>query len=159
LKDAHLPSLGDPSVVAGLVREFLRGAVDRVADVGSSVLAASAAGLADVDACRGMAAIFLGQHERYAAVAGWNTGGGMVGWMLEQLSHVYKTPDTDAARERIVGDVFAHAVQFAREAVVFHAEIETEEHGPLLDDLSNLADDLTCFLLGTAGHFPARLSL
>jgi hypothetical protein len=103
-----------------------------------------------------MASIFLGQHEGYVVVVGWNTGGGMVGWMLEQLSHVYKTPDTEAARERIVGDVFAHSVQFAREAVVFHAEMETEAHGPLLADLSTLADDLTRFLLEIA-NFASRV--
>ncbi len=64
-----------------------------------------------------------------------------------------------ADRERIVADVFAHAVQFAREAVVFHANAEDDDYKPLLEDLSNLADDLTCFLLGTPGHFPDRLSL
>jgi hypothetical protein len=47
----HLPSLADPAVVAGLVREFLRGAVDRVADVGAGVLGGGAAGFADVEAC------------------------------------------------------------------------------------------------------------
>jgi hypothetical protein len=81
------------------------------------------------------------------------------GWMLDQLSHVYKTPDSGAARERVVADVFAHAVQFAHEAVVVHAETETKEHGSLLEDLTTLADDLTQFLLGVPGHFPARLSL
>jgi hypothetical protein len=74
-----LPSLGDPAVVAGLVRAFLREVVDRVADVGSGVLGGGAAGFADVEACRGMAAMFLGQREGYEVVAGWNSGGGMVG--------------------------------------------------------------------------------
>jgi hypothetical protein len=48
-------------------------------------------------------------------------------------------------------------VQFAHEAVLAHAD--DAEHDGLLEDLFNLADDLTHFLLGAPGHFPARLSL
>jgi hypothetical protein len=56
-----------------------------------------------------------------------------------------------------IADVFAQAVMFIYEAICAHAG--KAEPDDLRDDMVNLADDLTRFLLGTPGHFPARLFL
>ena len=57
----------------------------------------------------------------------------------------------------IVFDLFAHATLFVYEVVAAHAE--KAEPDDLQDDLVNLADDLTRFLLGMPGNFPDRLFL
>jgi hypothetical protein len=149
------PSLGDPEVVGGLVRAFLAGVVDRVAEVGAGREDKGVAAMADQRACLAMAAIFLGRDPAYEPVGQWNSGGGMVDWMYKALKHIYQEPVEN--REALVTDVFAWAVAFTYEAVSAHAE--KAEPDDLQDDLSNLADDLTRFLLGVPGNFPDRLFL
>jgi hypothetical protein len=149
------PYLGDTNVVAALVRAFLAGVVDLVAEVGSGTLDKGAAVAADTQQCLAMARIFLGQNPEYEPVGQWNAGGGMVDWMYRQLAHVYQEPE--ANREALVADVFAWAVRFAYEAVRAHEDDVDETD--LLDDLADLATDLSRFLLGMPGHFAARLSL
>jgi hypothetical protein len=149
------PSLGDPEVVGGLVRAFLAGVVERVAEVGAGREDKGVAAIADQRACLVMAAIFLGRNPAYDPVGQWNSGGGMVDWMYKGLKHIYREPE--ANREALVADVFAWAVRFAYEAIAAHAE--KEEPDDLQDDLVNLADDLTRFLLGVPGHFADRLFL
>ncbi|EUC21477.1 hypothetical protein [Paraburkholderia hospita] len=145
----------DPDVVAGLVRGFLAGVVNRVAEVGAGREDKGVAAMADQRACLSMAAIFLGKDPAYKPVGQWNRGGGMVNWMYRQLVHVYQEPE--ANREALVADVFAWAVRFAYEAVRAHEDDADETD--LQDDLPNLADDLTAFMLGVPGHFAARLFL
>jgi len=55
------PYLGDTDVVAGLVRVFLAGVVDRVAGVDAGREDKGVAAMADQRACLAMAAIFLGK--------------------------------------------------------------------------------------------------
>jgi hypothetical protein len=148
------PYLGDTDVVGGLVRAFLAGVVDRVAAVGAGRADKGVAALADQRACLAMAAIFLGKDPAYAPDESWHVDGGMVDWMYQQLAHVYQEPQ--ANREALIADVFAWAVRFAYEAIRAH---EDDDETDLQDDLVNLADDLTHFLLGLPGHFPARLYL
>jgi hypothetical protein len=149
------PCLGDIDVVAGLVRGFLAGVIDRVAEVGAGREERGVAAMADTQACLAMAAIFLSKDPAYEPVRPWNTGGGMLGWMYQQLAHVYQEPD--ANREALVADIFAWAVRFAYEAIRAHEDDADE--ADLQDDLVNLSDDLSHFLIGMPGHFPGRLFL
>lgn len=149
------PYLGSTDVVAGLVRPFLAGVADRVADVGSGTLDKGTAALADIKACTSLARIFLGEDPTYESVGQWNSGGGMVDWMYKQLDHVYQEPESN--REALVADVFAFAVAFVYEAVSAHAT--KDDPADLEADLTNLADDLTQFLLGVQGNFADRLFL
>jgi len=149
------PCLGDPDVVGGLVRGFLAGMVNRVAEVGAGREDRGVAAMADTQACITMADIFLGRDPAYTPAGQWNRGGGMLGWMYRQLVHVYQEPE--ANREALVADVFAWAVRFAYEAIRAH-EDDADEAG-LQDDLVNLTDDIARFSLGMPGHFPDRLFL
>ncbi|NPT60339.1 hypothetical protein [Paraburkholderia elongata] len=149
------PYLGDPDVVGGLVRGFLAGVVDRVAEVGAGREDRGVAAMADTQACITMGDIFLGRDPACEPVGQWNRSGGMVNWMYRQLDHIYQEPE--ANREALVADVFAWAVRFAYEAIRAHEDDADE--ADLQDDLVNLADDLTRFLLGMPGHFPDRLFL
>jgi hypothetical protein len=149
------PYLGDTEIVGGLVRGFLKGVVDRVAEVGAGREDKGVAAMADQRACLAMSKIFLGENPEYESVGQWNSGGGMVDWMYKALKHIYQEPAEN--REALVRDVFAWGVAFAYEAVSAHAE--KEEPDDLQDDLVNLADDLTRFLLGVPGNFPDRLFL
>jgi len=149
------PGLGDPDVVAGLVRGFLAGVVNRIAEVAAGREDRGVAAMADTQACITMADIFLGKDPDYAPVGPWNAGGGMVDWMYRQLAHVYQEPE--ANREALVADVLAWAVRFAYEAIRAHEDDADE--ADLQDDLVNLADDLTAFMLGVPGHFKDRLFL
>ncbi|MFM0728978.1 hypothetical protein PQQ52_00530 [Paraburkholderia sediminicola] len=148
------PSLADLEVVGSLMRGFLASVVDRVAEVGAGREDRGVAAMADTRACLAMATIFLGRDPDYAPVGQWNSGG-MVDWMYLQLDHIYPEPEEN--REALAADVFAWAVRFAYEAVSAHAE--KEEPDDLREDLANLADDLTRFLLGTPGYFQDRLFL
>jgi hypothetical protein len=100
-------------------------------------------------------AIFLGRDPAYEPVGRWNSVGGMVDWMYRQLAHVYQEPE--ANREALVADVFAWAVRFACEAI--RAQEDAADEVDLQDDLANLTDDLTAFMLGVPGHFKDRLFL
>lgn len=73
--------------------------------------------------------------------------------MYEALDHYYKEPEPN--RDALIADVFAQAVLFVYEAVSAHAE--KAEPDDLQDGLVHFADDLTRFLLGIPGHFPARI--
>jgi hypothetical protein len=114
------PSLGDPEVGGGLVRTFLAGVVDRVAEVGAGHEDKGVAAMADQRACLAMAAIFLGRDPAYKTVGQWNDGAGLVDWSYEQLRHYYRKPDANLMV--IVVDLFAHATLFVYEAVAAHAE-------------------------------------
>jgi hypothetical protein len=149
------PYLGATDVVGGLVRAFLAGVVDRLAEVGAGREDRGVAAMADTHGCLAMAVIFLGRDPDYEPVGSWNDGGGMVDWMYRQLDHVYQEPETN--REALVADVFAWAVRFAYEAIRAHEDDADE--ADLQDDLVNLADDLTVFMLGVPGHFKDRLLL
>lgn len=155
------PYLGSIDVVSGLVNGFIQGVMGGVAMVGDGVQDRETAARGDVQACRDMAAIFLGKNDAYESVGQWNSGGGMVDWMYKSLDHVYQEPV--ANREALVADVFAFAVTFVYEAISAYAKDtdpeDSEDDGDLVEDLDNLATDLTRFLLGIPGNFPQRLFL
>ncbi|MGF6641881.1 hypothetical protein [Paraburkholderia sp. MM6662-R1] len=149
------PYLGDSQVVGAFTRGFLAGICERAAAVGEHSMDREDAMRADRGACHDAAAVFLDQNPAYESVGQWNSGGGMVDWMLRALDHVYDAPASEQDRERIVADVFAWAARFAYEAISAHQD-DGDETG-LQDDLENLADDLARFLLGVPGRFEKRL--
>jgi hypothetical protein len=151
--DALSLSLGDPAVVAQLVRGFIAGVCERVAAVGAGAMTRDTAVRADRQACRDAADVFLGRNPAYEPAGHWNCGG-LVDWMLHALRHVYESPDDPEARVLIVADVFAWGARFAYEAISAHEDDADETD--LQDDLTNLADDLARFLLGVPGHFEHR---
>jgi ADP-ribose pyrophosphatase YjhB (NUDIX family) len=151
------PHLGNVDVVSGLVRELFKGVCDRVVDANTGVMTGAQAAAKDQKECVRLAAIFLGRDPDYETMGQWNDGGGLSSFMLEQLAHVYASPADRAARDKIVADLIAWAVKFAYEAITAHAE--DDEPDGLQEDLVNLSDDLTHFLLGVPGKFAGRLYL
>jgi ADP-ribose pyrophosphatase YjhB (NUDIX family) len=151
------PHLGDIDVVSGLVREFIKGVCDRVADANMGVMTGAQAAAQDQKACVRLAVIFLGKDPDYEGVGQWTDGGGLSSFMLKELSHVYSSAGSQEQRDKIVADVAAWTVKFSYEAVTVHAN--DAEPDDLQDALVKLADDLTNFLMGLPGHFPGRLFL
>src|SRR5258705_490505 len=68
------PYLGDTNVVSGLVRAFLAGVVNRLAQVGTGTLDRGAAAAADRAECVRLSSIFLGRDPAYEPGGQWNDG-------------------------------------------------------------------------------------
>jgi hypothetical protein len=151
------PYLGNIDVVGGLVREFLKGVLDRVVEAGSGAITGAAAAAMDKQECLRLAGVLLGRDPAYETIGQWNTGGGMSSFMLDKLDHVYQAPANREARDLIVADVLARGVRFAYEAITAHKN--DAEPDALQDDLVHLADDLTYFVLGLPSKFPSRMYL
>jgi hypothetical protein len=94
------PYLGSMDDVHEVVRKFCAGIIDRFILVSQGDMPRDDAVAADQEACRSMAAVFLGQSDEYQTMGDWNDSGAIAAGMRKRFSEHFE--DDDAPSDDMV---------------------------------------------------------
>lgn len=119
--------LGNRTVVADLVRQFLFGIANGLEDVASGKITRDAAVLEVASSAQDMASIFLGEDDGYHPVPNWN-GSPLVEWVKEQGGIDLSGADDPNSDSVVLG------LYFGTLAGLFASKIAAHASGSITDD-------------------------
>lgn len=103
------PYLGDPEVVDGLVRSFVKDICDRFAEVADGGMFAQDAAAKDTEACTAMGRILAGEDPGFTPVGSWN-GAPCADYCVKTMPDYIKAEATPAETIAQAFAVLVHSV-------------------------------------------------